>query len=185
MRFSTATGAYGAVTESPMHDQIAPGDAKDALDMILPSLAAAGGAAISAALGPPRTSRQIAIDIGVAGLSMLIFGDVLCDVLNVKENRHILAVGGCVGLFGWGAMRAALAVVDAMYLQVEAGKNETAKGILAVLYGAANKLFLNKIAAWARVPEVLVSPPIPAPPPPSPPIVIVQQMPLPSPPAAP
>lgn len=185
MRFSTATGAYGAATESPMHDQIAPGDARDALDTILPSLAAAGGAAISAAFGPPRSARQVVIDLGVAGLTMLIFGPSLCDSLGVTEKQHIIAVGGGVGLFGWGAMRAALAVVDEMYLQVEAGKNETAKGILAVLYGLANKLLLTKIAAWARTPEILVSPPAPVPPPPSPPIVIVQQMPPVPPPAVP
>jgi hypothetical protein len=153
--------------------------AQDTLDVLLPGFAAGGGASIAAVLGRPRSTRQYIADLGVGFLSGILFGSFACDQIGVTHKTDILAVGATMGLFGIFGLRAALAVADAMYLQVEANKDETAKGIVAIVYAIANKLLLPRILAWARTPEIALVPPIPVPPPPpsSQPIAIIQQIP--------
>jgi len=168
-----------------MADVTTQQSAKETIDLLLPGLAAGGGASIAAVLGRPRSTRQYIADLGVGFLSGILFGSFACDQIGVTQKTDILAVGATMGLFGIFGLRAALAVADAMYLQVEANKDETAKGIVAIVYGIANKLLIPKILAWTRTPEYAVSPMTPVPPPSSPPIVIVQQMPPVPPPAAP
>jgi len=169
---------FNRISGSPtMADVTTQQSAKETIDLLLQGLAAGGGASIAAVLGKPRSTRQYIADLGVGFLSGILFGSFACDQIGVTQKTDILAVGATMGLFGIFGLRAALAVADAMYLQVEANKDETAKGIVAIIYGIANKLLIPKILAWTRTPEMLVSPPIPVPPPPPPPLVIIQQMP--------
>lgn len=152
--------------------------AQDTLDVLLPGFAASGGVSIAALIGPPRTFRQYIAELGAGFLSGVTFGPSVAEMAGVN-GRNEIALCAMIGLFGMVFLRAAVSVVDSIYLQVEAKKDETAKGIIAIVYAIANKLLLPRILAWARTPEIALVPPIPVPPPPpsSQPIAIIQQIP--------
>lgn len=157
--------------------------AQDTLDVLLPGLAASGGVSIAALIGPPRTFRQYIAELGAGFLSGVTFGPSVAEMAGVS-GRNEIALCAMIGLFGMVFLRGVVSIVDSIYMQVEAKKDETAKGIIAIVYAIANKLLLPRILAWARTPEIALVPPIPVPPPPPPPLVILQQMP-PQPPAVP